>query len=78
MRGVVINAAGVIVRTVTAPAVMLAQQLQDGETLFAITDDTGAFINDAVVWVSETGVLEPTPSAPEGTTAPDLPIEFVT
>jgi hypothetical protein len=77
-RGLVIDTTtGVIKRQITAPAALLAQQVGTGESLYTITTDSGSFINDAVVVVSEEGDLAASESAPEGTTAPDLTIELV-
>lgn len=77
-RGVVVDdATGAILRTVTAPPEMLAANVTTGESLFVLTEDGGAWIDDANLIVSETGVLEPSPTAPEGTTAPAHELQYV-
>lgn len=77
MRAIITDGSGVIKRIVGTSADLLALQIGDGESGFAITNDTGAFIDDAVIRVSEGGALEVTEAAPEGTTAPDFTIELI-
>ena len=77
-RGVVVDeTTGEILRTVTAPPEMLAANVTTGESLFVLTEDGGAWIDDANLIVSETGVLEPSPAAPEGTTVPAHELQYV-
>lgn len=77
VRGVVIDGDGAILRTVVTAPELLAIQIGDGESLFQVTEDTGAFIDDAVVVVSDAGSFAVAEGAPEGSSAPDLPIELV-
>lgn len=77
-RGITVDdATGAILRTVTAPPDMLALNVTTGESLFVLSNDDGRWIDDGNLIVSETGVLEPGPSAPEGTTAPAYDLQYV-
>ena len=69
---VIDTASGAILRTITASPTMLAEQVLPGEAVFVITDDTGAFINDAALRVSEAGEIEALTGS-----APVLSIELV-
>lgn len=70
-RGVVIETAtGVIRRKITAPPTMLALQVAEGESLFAVVDDDGCVIDDEHVIVGETGDWVLVDGAPAGTVVP--------
>ena len=76
-RAVVIDGGGIILRTVRAVPTDLVLQAGPGESLFAVVEDDGAYIDDAVVVVSETGELALIAGAPMGSTVPDLSIEYI-
>ena len=77
-RGIAVDdVTGAILRTVVGPPEMLALNVSTGESLFVLSGDDGLWIDDANLIVSETGVLEPGPSAPEGTTAPTYELQYV-
>lgn len=74
----VINASsGTIHRTLSGDPAMFAVQVQMGESLFALTEDDGAFIDDANILLSETGDWEVREGAPETVTVPGASLELI-
>lgn len=70
-RGVVIDTVtGAIKRKVSGDPAMFALQVGPGESLFALADDDGSFIDDALVVVDGAGNWS-------GGTAPGAVLEYV-
>lgn len=77
-RSVVIDTAtGVIRRTLSGDPALFAIQAVSGESLFALTEDDGFFIDDANMIVSETGEWEALPGAPEDFAPPSSQLELI-
>jgi len=77
MRAVIIDSGGVILRTISSPPELFGIQAAMGESVFALTNDDGASIDDANVVVSEEGSFEAAPGAPMDTSIPSSPLELV-
>lgn len=77
-RCILINSGtGVILRTLSGDPAMFADQAEVGESLFALTEDDGFFIDDANLIVSETGEWEVLPGAPGDLDPPTSPLELI-
>lgn len=77
-RSVVIDtASGLIRRTISGDPTLFALQVDTGESLFALTEDDGFFIDDAHLKVSETGGWELLPGAPEDLEPPTSNLELI-
>lgn len=77
-RSIVIDAvSGVVKRKISGDPTMFADQVTEGESLFAISGDDASFIDDGHLLVNEVGEWEVLPSAPVGFEIPDSALEYV-
>jgi hypothetical protein len=77
-RSVIIDTTtGVILRTVSGDPGMFSLQVQAGESLFALTDDDGSFVDDANVQIGEAGEWEFRAGAPGTASLPGSSLELI-
>lgn len=75
---VIDTATGVIAKSISGDPAMFSQQIQAGESLWALgEDDDGAKVDDAWVIVNGDGELELLGGAPGGVSAPSITLEYV-
>jgi hypothetical protein len=78
MRAIVVDSnTGAILRQVTGSPAMLGMQGGFGESVFALVDDDGGYIDDGQLLISENGQWEAKATAPEGLPLPASSLEFV-